>query len=123
LRALAATWLVDLPQAAIGRHRAELLEVRDALHDVGTGRPTDRLLAEYQDDVAERLGLSGRDALLRKVYAAGRAIAHQSDIAWRRVGHVLDRRTSRRIAGTRPGPPLTPLAPGVVLADGEVGLA
>ena len=46
LKALVATWLVDVPHADLERCRQQLLDVRDALHEVagrplGPGRPRD----------------------------------------------------------------------------------
>ena len=126
MRALAATWLVEIPHASLARVREELLDVRDVLHQVSGRRATDRLLAELQPDVAEGCGLPDRDALLRHVYQLGRTMSHASDIAWRRAGRALAARSGRlRItrARQRPGPLLTPLAPGVAAVDGEVVLA
>ncbi|HZC25626.1 MAG TPA: [protein-PII] uridylyltransferase [Actinopolymorphaceae bacterium] len=126
LRALAATWLVEVPHAALARVRVDLLDVRDVLHQVGGRRPTDRLLAELQDDVAAGCGLADRDALLRHVYQLGRTMSHTADIAWRRAGRALAVRSGRPRATRgrpRPGPVLTPLAPGVAAVDGEVVLA
>ena len=45
LKALVATWLVDVPHADLERSRRALLDVRDVLHDVA-GRPTDRVAPE-----------------------------------------------------------------------------
>ena len=45
LKALVATWLVDVPHAELERSRQALLDVRDLLHAV-TGRPTDRVAPE-----------------------------------------------------------------------------
>jgi [protein-PII] uridylyltransferase len=125
LRALAATWLVEMPHAALARMRADLLDVRDVLHQVAGRKPTDRLLADLQADVAAGCGLADRDALLRHVYRLGRTMSHMADIAWRRAGRGLAARSGRRVgrSGPRPGPQLTPLAPGVAAVDGEVVLA
>ncbi|MEQ7005060.1 [protein-PII] uridylyltransferase [Actinopolymorpha sp. B17G11] len=125
LRALAATWLVEIPHAALARMRADLLDVRDVLHQVAGRKPTDRLLADLQADVAQGCGLADRDALLRHVYQLGRTMSHTADIAWRRAGRGLAARSGRRVGRTRPrpGPQLTPLAPGVAAVDGEVVLA
>ncbi|GAA4992028.1 [protein-PII] uridylyltransferase [Actinopolymorpha pittospori] len=125
LRALAATWLVEVPQANAARIREGLLDVRDVLHEVCGRRPTDRLLADLQADVAAGLGLADRDALLRHVYQLGRTMSHLSDVTWRRVGRALAGRSVRRGARSRqrPGPVLTPVAPGVASVDGEVVLA
>lgn len=129
LRALAATWLVDVPHALLARVHADLLDIRDALHDVtgGSGRNPDRLLADTRDEVAAALGLPDADALLRRTYQAGRTLAHLSDVTWRRVAQALDvRRSSSRDGPTLRARRFTPLGPGVRdlgTADGEVVLA
>jgi [protein-PII] uridylyltransferase len=120
LRALVASWLVDVPHPVVERARRELLDVRDELHDA-TGRATDRLVADVARDVAHGLGLGGRDALLRHVYASGRALAHVCDVSWRRVGSLATRppRSRRRSAG---GPLLLAIDDGVAEHEGEVVL-
>jgi [protein-PII] uridylyltransferase len=126
LKALAATWLVEIPHAEVARVHGDLLDIRDMLHQVAGRRPTDRLLADLQPDVACGCGLTGRDALLRHVYQLGRTTSHLADVAWRRAGRALAGRSGRRAVRARPhqpGPPLTPLAPGVAAVDGEVVLA
>ncbi len=45
LKALVATWLVDVPHVDLERSRLALLDVRDVLHDIA-GRPTDRIAPE-----------------------------------------------------------------------------
>lgn len=123
LRAVAATWLVDVPHAQLARARSVLLDVRDALQDVAGRRHRNRLLTEFQPEVARRLGLPGRHELLRRVYAAARTIGHLGDLVWRRVGQALSARVKRRPSSRpRPGPVLTPLARGVAVADEEVVL-
>ena len=59
LKALVATWLVDVPHVDLERSRRALLDVRDVLHDVA-GRATDRIAPELWGDLAARLGLRGR---------------------------------------------------------------
>jgi [protein-PII] uridylyltransferase len=120
LTAIAASWLADIPHGEPEAARARLLDVRDALH-ISTGRTADRLLLQEQDDVAAALGLGSADELLAVVADAARTIAYACDVAWRRVGQVLaDRgRSGRRRAGND----RTPLADGVVAADGEATLA
>ncbi len=118
LKALVASWLVDVPHADLERSRRALLDVRDVLHDVA-GRPTDRVAPETW--VALAAGLSLPDALgaQRHVRELGRRITHLSRLTWRRVDAVL-----AEPAGTRGPrrPRLTPLAPGVALSSGEVVL-
>ncbi|MER7173832.1 [protein-PII] uridylyltransferase [Streptomyces mesophilus] len=126
LRAVAASWLADAPRAGLDEARRHLLDVRDALHLV-TGRATDRLALQEQDQVASALGLLDADALLRQVYEAARTISYASDVTWREVSRVLRSRKAkprlRAMLGSKPAPERTPLAEGVVEQDGEVVLA
>ena len=94
LRAVAASWLADAPREGLEDARTRLLDARDALHLV-TGRATDRLALQEQDQVAEALGLLDADALLRQVYEAARTVAYASDVTWREVGRVLRARDAR----------------------------
>ncbi len=133
LRALAASWVVEVPRTTWSASASLLLDVRDVMHERGM---RDRLSMQDQDDVAARLvgvieGVHDADSLLRTVYLAGRDIAFTSDVAWYRalrsvpkssglaprVIRRLGRRTTSRF------PERTPLAEGVVAMDGEVLLA
>ncbi|WP_415951487.1 [protein-PII] uridylyltransferase [Streptomyces sp. KLOTTS4A1] len=127
LRAVAASWLADAPRAGLDEARRRLLDVRDALH-LTTGRATDRLALQEQDQVAAALGLLDADVLLREVYEAARTISYASDVTWREVGRVLRARKVRprlrpRWGSRSPAPERSPLAEGVVEQDGEVVLA
>ncbi|MFD6529181.1 [protein-PII] uridylyltransferase [Streptomyces sp. NPDC060184] len=127
LRAVAASWVADAPREGLVEARRVLLDTRDALHLV-TGRATDRLALQEQDQVAAALGLLDADALLRQVYEAARTVSYASDVTWREVDRVLRARSMRprlraMLGGGRPAPERTPLAEGVVEADGEVVLA
>ncbi|MFF5345026.1 [protein-PII] uridylyltransferase [Streptomyces althioticus] len=127
LRAVAASWLADAPREGLAEARGRLLDVRDALH-LSTGRATDRLALQEQDQVAAELGLLDADVLLRQVYEAARVIAYAGDVTWREVGRVLRSRSVRprlraMLGGGRPAPERSPLAEGVVEQDGEVVLA
>lgn len=127
LRAVAASWLADAPREGLAEARRRLLDVRDALH-LTTGRATDRLALQEQDQVAGELGLLDADALLRQVYEAARVIAYASDVTWREVGRVLRSRAVRprlraMLGGGKPTAERTPLAEGVVEQEGEVVLA
>ncbi|MFF4323117.1 [protein-PII] uridylyltransferase [Streptomyces sp. NPDC001568] len=128
LRAVAASWLADAPREGLADARRRLLDARDALHLV-TGRATDRLALQEQEQVAARLGLMDSDALLREVYEAARVIAYAGDVTWREVGRVLRARAARPrlrgLLGTRgvPAAERAPLAEGVVESDGEAVLA
>ncbi|MEV8124896.1 [protein-PII] uridylyltransferase [Streptomyces sp. NPDC085944] len=130
LRAVAASWLADAPREGLADARRRLLDVRDALH-LATGRATDRLALQEQDEVAAGLGLLDADALLRQVYEAARVISYAGDVTWREVGRVLRSRSVRprlraMMSGRNGGKPAaerSPLAEGVVEQDGEVVLA
>ncbi|MEU5283282.1 [protein-PII] uridylyltransferase [Streptomyces sp. NPDC020755] len=130
LRAVAASWVADAPREGLTEARRTLLDARDALH-LTTGRATDRLALQEQDQVAQALGLLDADALLRKVYEAARTVSYATDVTWREVNRVLRARSARpRLRamlsgglGSKAAPERTPLADGVVDADGEVVLA
>jgi [protein-PII] uridylyltransferase len=128
LRALAATWLTDLPHTGVEAPRRLLLDVRDALHLAllsRSARASDRLLMQEQDPVAELLGMPDSLDMMRQVSAAGRAIAYASDATWYRLQRVttrVRRGPLRRLRADRP-PQRQPLANGVVEQDGEVVLA
>ncbi|MET9392479.1 [protein-PII] uridylyltransferase [Streptomyces sp. NPDC006624] len=145
LRAVAASWLADAPREGLADARRRLLDVRDALH-LATGRATDRLALQEQDQVAAELGLLDADTLLRQVYEAARLVSYASDVTWREVGRVLRSRAvrprlrklarersdflrravvgdGRALGGGKPATERSPLAEGVVEQDGEVVLA
>ncbi|MFD8597775.1 [protein-PII] uridylyltransferase [Kitasatospora sp. NPDC059646] len=134
LDAIAASWLADAPRDGLDTAARTLADVRDALH-LTTGRATDRLALQDQDQVAEQLGLLDADILLRQVYRAARTVAYASDVTWRAVDRVLAARTRRGRRPTRLGLPFhgarraappaerRPLAEGVVEQDGEAVLA
>ncbi len=114
LRALVATWLVDVPHAEVEELRSALLDVRDALHS-STGRRTDRLAMEDVPAVAEAVGMEPQ-ALDLHVRHLGRRIAHVADVTWRRLDAVLAPRAS-----PRPRPGLRRTGPAVVQVDAGVG--
>ncbi|WP_432004368.1 [protein-PII] uridylyltransferase [Streptomyces parvus] len=130
LRAVAASWVADAPREGLAEARRTLLDARDALH-LTTGRATDRLALQEQDQVAAALGLLDADTLLRQVYEAARTVSYATDVTWREVNRVLRARSARPKLrallsgglGAKPTPERTPLADGVVEADGEVVLA
>ncbi|TQK51572.1 UTP--GlnB (protein PII) uridylyltransferase GlnD [Streptomyces sp. SLBN-118] len=128
LRAVAASWLADAPREGLAEARRTLLDARDALH-LTTGRATDRLALQEQDQVAAELGLLDADALLRQVYEAARTVSYATDVTWREVNRVLRSRAVRpRLRAMLSGgrgqqPERSPLAEGVVEQDGEVVLA
>ncbi|WP_447040241.1 [protein-PII] uridylyltransferase [Streptomyces sp. DSM 118878] len=127
LRAVAASWLADAPREGLADAQRRLLDVRDALH-LATGRATDRLALQEQDQVAAGLDLLDADTLLRQVYEAARVVSYAGDVTWREVGRVLRARAVRPrlravLGGGRTAAERTPLAEGVVEQDGEAVLA
>ena len=95
LRALVATWLVDVPHTDLERSRQALLDVRDVVHDLA-GRATDRVAPELWGDLATRLGLDDDRAAQRQVREIGRRLTHLSRLTWRRVDGVLPGPRRRR---------------------------
>ncbi|MGA5704235.1 [protein-PII] uridylyltransferase [Peterkaempfera bronchialis] len=139
LDAVAASWLADAPRDGLAEAALRLADVRDALHLV-TGRATDRLSLQEQDQVARLLGVLDADTLLRQVYRAARTVAYASDVTWREVDRVLRARSRSGRRSPRLGFPFggagrvsgavargalerRPLAEGVVEQDGEAVLA
>ncbi|MGW4649410.1 [protein-PII] uridylyltransferase [Kitasatospora sp. NPDC004289] len=151
LNAIAASWLADAPRDGLEAAAERLADVRDALH-LTTGRATERLALQEQDQVAARLGVLDADTLLRQVYEAARTISYAADVTWRSVERVLAERSGgarvRRSrlftfggagrgsgaaargqvgransAVARGAVERTPLAEGVVEQDGEAVLA
>ena len=60
LKALVATWLVDVPHTDLERSRLQLLDVRDLVQELA-GRATDRVAPELWPDARPtRLGLAER---------------------------------------------------------------
>lgn len=119
LRALAASWLVDLPHPELNAVRVGLLDVRDALQ-VLVGRASHRVEPEHWDGLACRLGLADGAAAQAHVRGLGRRAVHLSNRTWRRAEAALARPAAHE--GVR-RPMLTPLGGGVALANGEVVLA
>ena len=87
-----------------------LMNVRVALHRL-RGRADEIVRLQDQDILAEMCGYSSADALMASLSSVGRTIAWVGDEVW------------ARIEATRRKPsPDKPLAPGVVLRNGEVHL-
>ncbi|MGI8901642.1 MAG: HD domain-containing protein, partial [Nocardioides sp.] len=118
LRALVATWLVDVPHGELERDRLQLLDIRDELHGV-LGRRSDRVAPEAWSDLAERLGVRDAETAQRQVREVGRRITRLCRLTWRRVDAVTARPASPR-RGRAPG--LERVAPGVAVCAGEVVL-
>ncbi len=120
LRAIAASWVADLPHAKIDESNEFLLDVREALHVV-TGRKKNQLLLQEQDQVANILGLVDADDLLRLVAEAGRAVDYANELTWRRVDQGNQESKRNRYGRRRPAVS-TRVAQDLVLFEGEVAL-
>jgi len=119
LRALAASWKTDIPKVVLDEVSEKLLDIRDALHTV-LDKPTDKLIRQEQPLVAEKLGLTDADQLIREVSSCARIIAHHSDVTWHRVKSSSKKTGlfSKLKSENR-----SPLADGVVVQDEYVVLA
>jgi [protein-PII] uridylyltransferase len=133
LKALVATWLVDVPHTDLERSRLRLLDVRDLVQQYA-GRAGDRIVPELWRPLAEGLGFApgpeGEQEAQRHVREVGRRITHLSRLTWSRVDRLLgdaaDRPAagrSRGVARTGRAPHLQPVGRGVAVADGEVVLS
>jgi [protein-PII] uridylyltransferase len=115
IQAVAAAWVAPGPGPRVRASYESIMDARHALHEV-TGRPTDRLVLQEQDEVARVLGLLDADALMRHLAGAGRTIAYSVDQAFRQAERSRGGR--RRSKAQR-----RPVADGLVEQDGEVVLA
>jgi [protein-PII] uridylyltransferase len=119
LRAVAASWVADRPHRDVDDAVRTLADVREALH-VATGRATNVLVQQEQDQVAELLGLADADVLLREVGAAAAAVTHAAEVTWRRALQSTRPQRSRFVRGRRPV--LKLLGAGLAEHDGEAVL-
>lgn len=71
--------------------REVILAARVELHRL-TGRPGDRLVLDYQDEVAAALDYKDADALMADVAGAARTIAWNADAAWFFIEHSIEPR-------------------------------
>ena len=128
MRAVAASWITDVPHRRLTAPYEFLLDVRDALHHV-TGRGSDKLVRQERAAVAQMLDVpdprGDGDGLLRAVAAAGRTIEWASDTVWHRVDrlHRPSRMPGLRKRREAKAAMRVPLVDGAVIADGEVVLA
>jgi len=116
MRALVATWLVDVPHAESEELRSALLDVRDALH-ITSGRRLEKFDPEHIVEVAEFLGRDP-EVLEFETRNIGRRIAHLSTQAWRRVDDALRSPKAGSVAPSRPV--VEPIADGVGRLGDEV---
>ncbi len=110
--------LRETESAALAEAAETLLAARVELHRV-TGRRSDRLLLELQDEVSARLGYRDADLLMADVAAAARTIAWTGDGASRRISRALSDGKRRRPLGRRRS---REVAPGMLLEDGLLHL-
>ena len=140
IHAVAAAWVAPGPGPRVRAAHEFVLDTRHALHEV-TGRRSDRLVLQEQDEVARVLELADADALLGRLAGAGRTVAYALDQSFRQAQRGRGPRpgTGRSRSGprgadqhgggpARRGPPPVsahrrPLAEGLVEQDGEVVLA
>lgn len=115
MRALVATWLIDVPHAEAEELRSSLLDVRDALHIV-SGRRMEKLEPERIVDVAAFLGRSPEEVEF-ETRNHGRRIAHLATLAWRRVDSTL---AAPRAASNPTRPVVVPIGDGVGRLGDEV---
>jgi [protein-PII] uridylyltransferase len=127
--AVAAAWVAPGPGPRARAAQEAILDARHALHEV-TGRASDRLVLQEQDEVARVLGLGDADALLCHLAGAGRTIAYSLDQSLRQAQRSRGTRgrgvgRAGRLRGGRAGssPQRRPLADGLVEQDREVVLA
>ncbi|SDT20089.1 UTP--GlnB (protein PII) uridylyltransferase, GlnD [Nocardioides scoriae] len=117
LKALVASWLVDVPHGDLERCRVALLDVRDALQ-TSAGRATDRVVPEYWGDIADALGLPDAQAAQVHTRRLARRLTHLSRLAWRRAEATLREPHPTR----KRAPQLQRIAPGVAISFEEVVL-
>ncbi len=132
LRAVAASWVADIPHGLLAGPHEHLLNVRDALHRSEGRGVSDRLTLQDQPAVAQLMGMADADELSRSVSSAARAVHYAGEVTWNRVDRVIrlaratgpisSKSTARRLEGSRASG-RTPLAEGVVVQDGEVVLS
>ncbi|HXQ62933.1 MAG TPA: [protein-PII] uridylyltransferase [Acidimicrobiales bacterium] len=102
--------------------RQVLTAARVELHRI-TGRATDRLLLQEQDQVAAALDYDDADALMAAIAEAGRTIAWVADDVWRRRALWTTVRRSRLRRGGRRGGSAAPSPAGVEPRAVEPGVA
>ncbi len=95
---------------------ALLFGVRVALQRI-SGRRDERLLLDYQDEVAQALDRPDADDLMRDVSRAGRTVAWHVDDAWRAARATFEGPRGRTSGGRD-----VVVVDGIVLRDGELAL-
>jgi [protein-PII] uridylyltransferase len=111
--AVAAAWVAPGPGPRARAAQEAILDARHALHEV-TGRASDRLVLQEQDEVAQVLGLADADALLCQLAGAGRTIAYSLDQSLRQA--------QRSRSGAGRGRPTAACVPGGAGGRGPAGV-
>ena len=91
IQAVAAAWVAAAPGPKVRAAYELIMDTRHALHEV-TGRHSDRLVLQEQDEVARVLGLLDADTALRALAEAGRTVAYAADHTWWQVERSLGKR-------------------------------
>ena len=120
MRAVAATWITDLPHEHLAEAEEFLLDARDALH-IASGRDKDVLLMQEQDRVAEVLKFTDADELMKRVAQSARIIDYASELTWHRVEQSANTKRRTFLTRTRPIKP-EPVGDGVAIFQSEVVL-
>jgi [protein-PII] uridylyltransferase len=107
--------IMERPLAEMAICHDMILTARAELHR-RTGRPSDRLLLQEQDGVAEGLGYESADALMSAVSAAARTIAWSTEESLRRLSNTLNKKFASRF-----GKPMK-VGPNIAVQSGELVL-
>lgn len=118
MRALVATWLVDVPHVESEGLRAALLDVRDALHIV-SGRRTEKFEPGLIIDAAALLGRQPEE-LEYETRKIGQRIAHLAAVTWRRLEAALDSSARPQAKPSRSATVVKPIGDGVGRLGHEV---
>ena len=110
---VAAPVLLEGDSDALADAHDVLLDARVELHRA-TGRATDRLVLERQDEVAAALGFGDADELMAGIAGAARTISWIGDEAWGRARSAAGGPLGRVFRRDRP------VGEGLVLRDGQV---
>ena len=130
IHAIAAAWVAPGPGPRVRAAQDFILDARHALHEV-TGRGSDRLVLQEQDEVARVLELADADVLLRRLAGAGRTVAYALDQSFRQAqrsrggqagGAGRTGQAGRAGGAGRPGPARARLGlPGAGVGSGGPG--
>jgi len=110
--------LLEPERRALTDANETIMAARVELHRT-TGRPSNRLLLEDQEAVAEALGLGDADDLMADISASARTISFLGAEVWSRAG----RSTERRFVFFSPSNRAKEVAPHVLLQGGTIQLA